>query len=82
MTFEGKFQIGKNGITLGVIESLNLALKTHTQLRISLLKSSGRDKNLIKQIADEITEKVSYHCNYKIIGFTILLRKQSSKLKR
>lgn len=77
MIYEGKFQIGKNGVASGAIDSLSLALKTHSQIRISVLKSSKRDKNSIRQMADEIIQKVSYPCNYRIIGFTIILRKRS-----
>jgi RNA-binding protein YhbY len=78
MIFEVKFQLGKNGITQGVINSLNQDLKTHTQVRISTLKSATRDKNKLIEMADEIIDKVNYKCNYRIIGFTILLRKQSA----
>jgi len=74
-----KFQIGKNGVTDGVLESLALAFKNHKQVRISILKSFGRDKN---EIANKISEMVSklkketgYDYNFKIIGFTIILIK-------
>ena len=81
MISESKFQIGKNGITQGVIDSLNLNLKTRNQVRISVLKSTNRDREKIEGMADEITSKVNYHCNYRIIGFTIILRRQSEKIK-
>ncbi len=81
MSFEGKFQIGKNGMTQGVIDSINSILKTHTQVRISVLKSANRDKDKVKEMADEITTKANYPSSYKIIGFTIILRKQSKKTK-
>lgn len=82
MILEGKFQIGKNGITEGAINSLNLILKTHSQIRISALKSSGRNKNNIKEIADEIINKLAYRCHYRILGFTIILKRQSGKPKK
>ena len=79
---ESKFQIGKNGITDGVIKSLNQDLKTHNQIRVSILKSAERNREKILLIAEEIIKKVDYHCNYRIIGFTILIRKQSTHVKR
>ena len=82
MIFEGKFQIGKNGITQGAVDSINLSLKTHTQLRISVLKSIERSKGKIKEMAEELCDKVEFPCNYKIIGFTIILRKRSKKKKQ
>lgn len=81
MSFESKFQIGKNGITEGVIQSLNQDLKTHHQMRISVLKSAERNKTKIKEMANGILQKVKYPCHYKIIGFTIILKRQSSKYK-
>jgi len=76
-----KFQIGKFGVTQGVAESLKLALKNHKQIRISVLKASGRTRENIEQMAQEITSKLKAlgeNCVYKTIGFTIILIKLSS----
>lgn len=70
-----QFQIGKFGLTEGVIESLKLAFKNHRSIRISALKASGRNKETIKQIADSIKAKIGFPCEYKIIGFTIAFKK-------
>ena len=70
-----RFQIGKFGVTEGVIESLELALKNHKQVRISTLKSSGRNRENIEKMAEEITSKLKERCEYRIIGFTIILVK-------
>ena len=74
-----KFQIGKNGITQGVIESLSLMLKNHRQIRISVLKSSGRDRENIGKIALEIQKRLNSKCDFIILGFTIILTKSSRK---
>ncbi len=76
-----KFQIGKNGITQGVIDSLSLVLKNHRQVRISALQSSGRDRESIEKIAKEVQSKLEIRCDYRIIGFTIVLTKSSGKNK-
>ena len=81
MSFESKFQIGKNNITAGFIDALNSGLKTHPHIRISVLQSAARDRQKINEMGRELTEKINYHCDYKIIGFTIILKKQSSKPK-
>lgn len=73
------FQIGKFGITQGVIESLELALKNHKQVRISALKASGRNRENIEQMAKDIISKLKEHCDYAIIGFTIIITKRASK---
>ena len=81
MILQGRFQIGKNGVTEGVINSLNQDLKNHSQIRISLLKSATRDRERMNQMAEEIINKVNYNCKYRIIGFKILLRRQSARQK-
>ena len=61
MKYTAQFQIGKNGITDGVITSLATAFKTHKVMRISCLKSSGRTKETIKSMAEELKEKLAAH---------------------
>lgn len=78
------FQIGKNGITEGTIESLSLAFKNHKVARVSVLKSSGRDRDSIKKMAEELCEKLKIDdltFSFKIIGFTIILRRHSPNNK-
>lgn len=80
-----KFQIGKAGITPGVIESLELSLKHHKQIKVSALKSSGRDKGNIKSMAQDIINKLNekkINCDFKTIGFTIILIKKPNKPKK
>ena len=72
-----KFQIGKNGVNKGVIESLKLAFKNSKIVRISVLKSSIRDRKKIREMADEISSKLGKNYVYKIIGFTIIMRRTS-----
>lgn len=72
-----KFQIGKNGITPNVIESLSLAFKKHKQVRISVLKSAVRDKERVKEMAEEIKNALGENYAYRVIGFTIIMRKTS-----
>ena len=79
--FIAKFQIGKNGITTGVINSLALALKNHRQVRVSMLKSSGRDRNSVHETAEQIKEKLQVKIEYKIIGFTIIIKKLANSRK-
>ncbi len=80
-----RFQIGKNGVTSGVVDSLSLALKHHKQIRISALKASGRNRGNIEQMAKDLTSRLAEakeNCDYKIIGFTIILIKQSASKQK
>lgn len=76
-----KFQIGKQGVTQGVLDSLLLAFKNHKVIRISVLKASGRDRESIRQLADQIIAGMDkrYAYTYSIIGFTIILRRKLPK---
>jgi len=70
------FQIGKSGINENVISSLKNTFKNYKNVRVSVLKSSGRDKDSIKVMAEEIKNKIGFPIAYKIIGFTIILMKR------
>lgn len=74
-----KFQIGKNGLTPGVLSSLALALKYHKQIRISVLKSATRDREKLKQMAQEILNKLPAKCDSRTIGYTIILIKKGKR---
>ncbi len=77
MNQETKFQIGKAGLTPGVLQSLRLALTNRKSARISVLKSLNRNKEKVKQIAEEITNNLGAKSSYRIIGFTIILKRKS-----
>ena len=47
-------QIGKNGLTEGVLKVLENAFKTHDLVKISVLKAGGHEKSKIKEIGKEI----------------------------
>jgi RNA-binding protein len=69
------FQIGKNGLTEGTINSLKLSLKNHKQVRISVLKSATRNRTELISLAQKIKSQIP-KSDYKIIGFTIILIKR------
>jgi len=72
-----KFQLGKNGLTPGFIDSLNIALKNNKQLRVSVLKSFSRNREELEKTAKEIGEKLPTRVRIKLIGFTIVLSRTS-----
>ena len=73
--FVAKFQIGKQGVTDGVIDSLNNAMKSHRQVRVSVLKSATRNRDELKQIAENLKNKIKYKTSCRIIGYTIIIIK-------
>ena len=73
--FQVNFQIGKSGLTEGIIENLKNCFKDRENVKIHILKSAGHDKEKIKDIAKEIIEKLGIKYTYKIVGFTIFVKK-------
>jgi len=75
---QAQIQLGKNGVTKNFVESLRNQFNSKEQIRISVLKGSGRDRESIKEISDEILKGLNdkgIHFTSRIIGFTIIVRK-------
>ena len=70
-----EIQLGKNGITESFIESLKHIFENHENVRLSVLKSAGHDKEKVKNYSEEILEKLGNNYTAKIIGFKIILKK-------
>ena len=73
-----RFQIGKNGLTDNIITSLDLALKTHRQIRISILPATNRDRDSMKSLASDLVKKLKTPSTAKVIGFIIVLNRGKS----
>ncbi len=75
MPFLKKIQLGKKGLTDNFIETLKVHFKTHLNVKISVLKSSTRDKEELKEISNKILEGLGKNYSSKIIGYTLVLKK-------
>jgi len=67
--------IGKKGLNEGTFELLENAFKYNKDVKISVLKSGGHEREKIKQMAEEIINKLGNRYTYRIVGFTIFLKK-------
>lgn len=72
---QGHMHLGKNGITENFIESLKDHFKNHGNVKISVLKSAGHDKETVRKYNEEILEKLGRKYTSKTVGFTISLKK-------
>ncbi len=70
-----KLQIGKQGLTEGFMQSLAAAFKNREDIKIHVLKSGGHEREKIKQMAEEIINKLGKKFTYRIVGFTIFVKK-------
>lgn len=71
----GKMQLGKNGITENFISCMKTCFKSHENIKISVLKSAGHEREKIKEYSNKIIERLGRFYTAKIIGFTIMVKK-------
>lgn len=72
---QATLQIGKNGFTDSLMGTIKNCFNTRENVKICLLKSAGRDRKEIKKIAEKIQKELGNKYTYKIVGFTIFLKK-------
>ena len=72
---QSTLQIGKNGLTEGIIENIKTYFKNRENVKVCLLKGAGHDREKVREIATSIQEKLGDKFTYKIVGFTIFLKK-------
>lgn len=70
-----QIQLGKQGITDNFIESLKNQFKSCRNVKISVLKSAGANKEQVKKYAEELMEKLGGGYSLRVIGFTIALKR-------
>lgn len=73
------FQLGKQKLNNNFISMLNISLKKHELIKISVLKSCCRDRAELKELADTICAKLSFisgkKITAKIVGYVFFIRK-------
>ncbi len=70
-----EMQLGKNGVTENFIKTLETCFKSYENVRISVLKSAGHDKEKVKGYSEEILKALGKNYTAKWIGFKIILKK-------
>ena len=68
-------QLGKNGLTDNFILTLKNHFKKSNNVKVSVLRSCCRNKKELKEIAEEILEKLGKNYTTKTIGYTIAIKK-------
>jgi len=68
-------QVGKNGVSDNLISTLKTHFKTRQNVKVVFLKNSTRDKKKLKKTAEEILSELGKNYTYKILGYTIFIKK-------
>ena len=71
----GKVQLGKQGITNNFIQTLKGHFEKYRNVKISVMKSAGRNKEKVKQYSEILLEELGENFSARVIGFTIVLKK-------
>jgi len=74
-----QINIGKNGLNEGIFILLENAFKNRENVKVVLLKAAGHTRENAKQIAENIVSKLGNKFTYRIVGFTIFLKKWRSQ---
>ena len=72
---QATLHIGKNGLNSGILETLKTCFKDREAMKIVLLKAAGHTKENVREIAEKIKGELGNKFTYKIVGFTIFLKK-------
>jgi RNA-binding protein YhbY len=71
-----QLQVGKNGLTDAFIGQARKILETERAIKISLLKSSTRNRSEAEEIGKRIVEALGgARFKYHLIGWTIIVKK-------
>jgi len=72
-----EIQLGKSGITESFIDNLKNLFDKNKNIKISVLRSARENKEQVKKFAEEIIERLGGNYTSRVIGFTIILKKQN-----
>ncbi len=68
-------QVGKKGVSENLVETLKDHFKKHQNVKVVFLKNSIRDKKKVKKAAEEIVSELGPNYTYRVLGFTIFVKK-------
>lgn len=68
-------QLGKNGITENFLVNIKSRFNKRRIVKIAVLKNAGHTKEKAKEYAEQIVKYLGMNYAFRIIGFTIILKK-------
>ena len=77
MTSQLEMQLGKNGLTQSFLEEIKKRFEKPElkNIKISVLKSARESRDDVKKYADKLKNFLGNKFTYRIIGFSIFLKK-------
>ena len=68
----GKVHLGKQGITDNFMQTLRGHFEKYRNVKVSVMKSAGRNKEKVKEYSEILLEKLGVNYTARVIGFTIV----------
>jgi len=83
MTTQMEMQLGKNGLTNELLEEIKKRFEKREvkNIKISVLKSARENKADVKKYAEEIVSFLGKKFTYRVMGFSIFLKKWRQERK-
>ena len=75
MSSIGQIQLGKNGLTDNFVSTLKSHFKSHINMKVSILKGAGHEREKVKKYCEEILNKLGRNYTGRVVGFTIFVKK-------
>lgn len=76
-----QLQIGKNGLTDGVIETIKRLFENELIIKVSILKSACRDKKQAQEISDKILASLGKNYVSRLVGYVITIKKFRKEMR-
>lgn len=77
-----EMQLGKQGISENFISTLKSHFQKHENVRISVLKSAGHEKDKVRKYSEEILDKLGKNYTARTIGFKIAIKKWRKPVRK
>jgi len=75
MAIIGNIQLGKQGANKGFMQNLRNHFTSCEIVKISVLKSAGREREKVREYSNELLEALGKNYTARVVGFTIIIRK-------
>lgn len=84
MTSQMEMQLGKNGLTKELLEEIKKRFekKEVKNIKISVLKSARESKADVKKYAEELISFLGNKFTYRVMGFSIFLKKWRREVQK
>lgn len=75
MELVSSVQVGKNGISDNLVETIKSHFKKHKNVKIVFLKNFSRDRKKLRKESDKLLDVLGKNYTSRLLGFTLFVKK-------